>query len=152
MKPTDLIEHPEGGHYREMFRSHSLVGAGDRGQRAALTHIYFALAASEVSRFHRVKSDEVWNLYRGSGIRLHLWDGVSSSVQAIELSAAANAFCCVVPAGVWQAAVPVDGPVLVGCTVAPGFEFEDFEMLQAGSALAKELLQHHTELADLVLE
>ena len=70
MQPIDLIDHPEGGRFREVFRSAARVTTGAGESRSALTHIYFELRRGEVSRFHRVRSDEVWNLYQGDGLRL----------------------------------------------------------------------------------
>ena len=132
LRPVDLAPHPEGGRFREVYRSADRVTAAGGADRAAVTHIYFELRDGEVSRFHRVSSDEVWNLYRGDGVRLFQWDGAGGPVETVELSAAADTFCHVVPAGRWQAAEPTGGPVLVGCTVAPGFEFADFELLRPG--------------------
>jgi len=129
MKPIDLMEHPEGGRFREVFRSDATVTTAGGDSRSALTHIYFSLSRGEVSRFHRVSSDEVWNLYRGEGIRLYIWDGSDSLPVCIELSKAGNTFCHVVPAGAWQAAEPIGADVLVGCSVGPGFEFDDFELI-----------------------
>ncbi len=68
MKPIDLTEHPEGGRFREVFRSAKTVFTQDGAIKSALTHIYFSLKSGEVSRFHRVASDEIWNLYQGSGL------------------------------------------------------------------------------------
>ena len=79
MKPIDLIEHPEGGRYREVFRSARTVFTGEGTARSALTHIYFSLNPKEVSRFHKVTSDEIWNLYQGEGIHLFLWDGTDTA-------------------------------------------------------------------------
>lgn len=140
MKPIDLIEHPEGGRFREVFRSIHSVSKPDGIARSALTHIYFSLNPGEVSRFHKVASDEVWNLYQGTGIKLYTWDGTSASPQCVTLSARDNCYCHVVPAGVWQAAEPLAETVLVGCSVAPGFEFSDFEMMDPNSAQAKMLV------------
>ncbi len=140
MKPTNLQEHPEGGRFLEVFRSSATITAANGNTRAALTHIYFSLNPGEVSRFHRVVSDEVWNLYQGTGLYLYLWDGTDTLPTRIELSAQSNAFCHVVPAGLWQAAEPIEDTVLVGCSVAPGFEFADFEMIDPKSDLAR-LLQ-----------
>jgi predicted cupin superfamily sugar epimerase len=136
LKPINLIEHPEGGRFREVFRSEKTVTTWTGDTRSALTHIYFSLNPGEVSRFHRVGSDEVWNLYRGAGLRLFTWDGTDCQPICTELSAEANRFCCVVPAGTWQAAEPVGGAVLVGCSVGPGFEFQDFELMDPGSQQA----------------
>ena len=140
MKPTDLVEHPEGGRYKEVFRSGATVQTAERGARSALTHIYFSLDQGEKSRFHKVASDEVWNLYQGEGIYLYLWAGTDAPPERITLSADENCFCTVVPAGIWQAAEPINGKVLVGCSVAPGFEFADFELIDPDSESAR-LLQ-----------
>ena len=102
MRPDELTEHPEGGRFREVHRSALVVTTADGRERPALTHIYFALARGERSLLHRVASDEVWNLYRGDGVVLHLWDGEGES-RRIELSEPAGAWCHVVPAGWWQA-------------------------------------------------
>ena len=139
MKPEQLIEHPEGGRFREVFRSVRPVQTVGEGERSALTHIYFSLKAGEVSRFHKVASDEVWNLYRGEGVRLHTWGGVETQPTTIVLSAELDCFCTVIPAGVWQAAEPLSDEVLVGCSVAPGFEFSDFEMMAPDSEEGRRL-------------
>ena len=128
MRPDELTEHPEGGRFREVHRSALVVTTADGRERPALTHIYFALARGERSLLHRVAGDEVWNLYRGDGVVLHLWDGEGES-RRIELSEPAGAWCHVVPAGWWQAAEPLGGDVLVGCSVGPGFDFADFVLL-----------------------
>jgi predicted cupin superfamily sugar epimerase len=139
MKPDDLVEHPEGGRFREVFRSEGTVITQDGTTRSALTHIYFSLDRGEVSRFHRVASDEIWNLYQGEGIILYTWDGTDESPRCVTLSAGENRFCHVVPAGVWQAAEPLAGTVLVGCSVAPGFEFSDFTLIDPFSLEAERL-------------
>ena len=149
MQYADLLAHPEGGRYLEIYRSGRTV-ATDTSTRAALTHIYFALEAHEVRRFHRVSNDEVWNLYQGEGLYLYQWDGSSSTVESIELSAKSMNFCHVIPAGHWQAAVPLKDRVLVGCSVAPGFEFEDFELIDANSTVAKTLLGMDAGLSKLL--
>jgi len=140
MKPIDLIEHPEGGRFREVFRSARTVTTREGDTRSVLTHIYFSLKPGEVSRFHKVTSDEVWNLYRGAGLNLYIWDGIDARPACITLSAGDNRFCHVVPAGTWQAAEPVSDEVLVGCSVAPGFEFADFTLIEPDSEEAKSLL------------
>lgn len=147
MEPIDLIEHPEGGRYLEVFRSSALVTRADGEARSAITHIYFSLDGGEVSRFHKVGADEVWNLYQGAGLYLYTWDGTETSPQRIELSPASNCFCHVVPAGQWQAAEPISGTVLVGCSVGPGFEFADFEMIDADPGLARLIRAKHPSLS-----
>ncbi len=147
MKPIDLIEHPEGGRFLEVFRSTTMITKTDGQSRSALTHIYFSLNKGEVSRFHKVMSDEVWNLYQGSGIYLYTWDGTDTTPQCTELSAGANSFCHVVPAGIWQAAEPINDTVLVGCSVGPGFEFTDFELIDSDSVSAKLIQSKHPILS-----
>lgn len=125
-----LEPHPEGGWFAETFRSELDVSVVLDGRtRAASTAIHFLLEAGQFSAWHDVASDEVWHHYAGGSLELHLLDGTGHRVLRLgpdllggELSHA------VVPAGVLQAARPVDGWVLVGCTVAPGFDFADFEM------------------------
>jgi len=150
MMCSGLIDHPEGGRYREVYRSGAVVHSPDGRRRAALTHIYFSLNPGEVSHFHRVASDEVWNLYRGTGLRLVLWDEGSDGLQSVELSDASGVYCHVVPANCWQAAIPLSDTVLVGCTVAPGFEFDDFELMRRTSPAAKRLLAEHPGSASLI--
>ncbi len=140
MKPVGLVEHPEGGRFCEVFRSAKIVSTQDGHSRAALTHIYFSLEPGEVSRFHRVGSDEVWNLYQGQGLRLFIWEGGDAPPRCVVLSAREFCFCCVVPAGSWQAAEPISEAVLVGCSVAPGFEFSDFSLIDPGSSEARRLV------------
>ena len=121
----DLKPHPEGGHYRETFRdSHNV----DR-ERAASTAIYFLLARGERSHWHRVDAAEVWHYYAGSALNLHIHD--ANGLQIVRLGADFNSGECpqaVVPAHAWQAAESAGDWTLVGCTVAPGFEFAKFEL------------------------
>jgi uncharacterized protein len=150
MKPIDLIKHPEGGRFREVFRSDKKVHTQDGSVRSALTHIYFALQQGEISHFHRVASDEIWNLYRGSGLCLYTWDGTGTPPHCTTLSADSNCFCHVVPADMWQAAEPTGDTVLVGCSVAPGFEFSDFELMEADSEEATRLIAVAPEMVGFV--
>ena len=114
-----LEPHPEGGFYRQVYRSPHAVQPDDgRNARSALTAIYFLLPAGEKSRWHRVRSDEIWTHLEGDPVRLLFDDGTSVVVERMH----------VVPANVWQAAEPTGDYALVACFVAPGFEFEDFEM------------------------
>ena len=148
-----LKPHPEGGHYREVFRSPDSVQPGDgRGERAALTTIYFLLRAGEQSRLHRVSSDEVWHFYEGEPLELVWAHGESPDVHQARLGpvAAGTAPVAVVPAGWWQAARPTGAYTLVGCTVGPGFDFADFQMLGDTPAAARELCDRHPGLAPFV--
>ncbi|MCP9840336.1 cupin domain-containing protein [Synechococcus sp. J7-Johnson] len=147
MQPLQLMDHPEGGRFLEVFRSKRRVITTTSENRCALTHIYFQLRPGECSLFHRVGSDEVWNLYQGQGLRLYSWDGTSDSPSCLTLSAEANSWCQVIPAGMWQAAEPISETVLVGCTVAPGFEFTDFQLLQPDCAQAQALIGRDPAMA-----
>ena len=127
----DLAPHPEGGFYRETFRDPVTTGATSR---AASTAIYFLLPAGVVSRWHRVDAAEVWHWYAGAALDLRLGgDGAGpASPTMIRLGGdlpAGERPQAVVPAGVWQQAASVGAWTLVGCTVAPGFEFSGFEIL-----------------------
>ncbi len=116
-----LVPHPEGGRYRECFRSPLRVRREDGRERSASTAIYYLLGPGERSAWHRVRADEVWHHYAGGPLRLYRL-GMATVILGRDCPQA------VVPADVWQAAEPATGAVLVGCTVAPGFEFEDFEL------------------------
>ena len=150
MKVNNLQKHPEGGRFKEVFRSGRIVETPEGVTRSALTHIYFELSEGEVSRFHRVASDEVWNLYEGEGLLLYLWDDDNGRLETVELSAENREFCHVVKAGVWQAARPLSGRVLAGCTVGPGFEFEDFELISPESDIAIRLLHAEPALSSVI--
>lgn len=117
-----LRPHPEGGHFRETFRD---SGKG----RAHSTAIYFLLARGEVSRWHRVDAAEVWHFYRGAPLELKIGRAVHILGAEVERGEAPQ---IVVPAGQWQAARSLGDYTLVGCTVAPGFEFSGFEMAAEG--------------------
>ena len=136
-RSKDLIEsmqlqpHPEGGYYREVYRSTSRVEPlDDRSERTALTAIYFLLTAGQVSRWHRVRSDEVWCYIEGSALELRMSDGDFTVVENIRLGPLADDMhpIHVVPANVWQTARSLGEYTLVSCIVGPGFDFADFEM------------------------
>ena len=128
-----LQPHPEGGFYRELFRSTASVTPDDsRGRRTALTTIYFLLTADAVSRWHRVSSDEVWHLYEGGPLELLEFAGSAGEVTRHHLAPVDDsnrAPVHVVAAGCWQAARTLGAYALMGCSVAPGFEFADFRLL-----------------------
>jgi uncharacterized protein len=128
----ELEPHPEGGFFHEVFRSRAVVQPLDgRPRRSALTTIYFLLPAGHASRWHAVASDEVWHLYEGGPLDLSIASPDLDTIHTIRLSAAA-AGCTpshAVPAGWWQAAQPRGEYALAGCTVGPGFEYEDFRFL-----------------------
>ena len=129
----ELRPHPEGGFYRELFRSAATVAPADgRGERAALTTIYFLLPEGAVSRWHRVASDEVWHLYEGGPLELLELDEAGGALRRHRLAPVGDehgAPVHTISAGAWQAARPLGGYALVGCTVGPGFDFADFRLL-----------------------
>lgn len=125
-----LQPHPEGGWYRETFRSPQVVRREPDGAvRSALTTIFFLLAAGETSRWHRVSSDEAWHHYEGAPLELLTFAPDGSAATIIQLGADAVSRMHVVPAGFWQAARPLGDYALVGCSVGPGFDFADFSLL-----------------------
>ena len=116
-----LEPHPEGGWYRQIYKSEGRVTRhADGAERSALTTIYFLLVEGTYSAWHRVSSDEVWHFYEGDPLELLTRDAIT------RLDADHRVH--VIRANEWQAARPLGAYTLVGCTVGPGFEFDDFEM------------------------
>ncbi|MGE3958893.1 MAG: cupin domain-containing protein [Vicinamibacterales bacterium] len=134
VKGLALEPHPEGGHYRQIYRSTTNVQPLDvRPPRAALTTIYFLLTAGDVSRWHRVASDEAWHFYEGAPIELFSADQSFEQVERHVLGPVNPPDVMpvhVVPAHRWQAARSLGDFTLVGCTVGPGFAFADFTLLR----------------------
>jgi uncharacterized protein len=132
VRQLEMQPHPEGGFYRESFRSLLVLSGLPHGApRNASTAIYFLLPADTFSAFHRVRSDEVWHHYDGDPLALHVIDK-DGTYEKILLGHNLNAGehpQAVVAADKWQAAEPLgDTYSLCGCTVAPGFDFADFEI------------------------
>ena len=117
-----LVPHPEGGHFRETFRD---TNSG----RAHSTAIYFLLKKGETSRWHRIDAAEIWHFYRGAPLELKIGKTAHILGPAVEQDQAPQ---LVVPPNAWQAAKSLGDYTLVGCTVAPGFEFSRFEMAPEG--------------------
>lgn len=142
----DLLPHPEGGYYRETYRSQSTIphtglAAGFSGERLVSTAIYFLLEAGNFSAFHRIRSDEMWHFYDGFPIGIHMIspDGEYRLMKIGNDPERGALFQGVVPAGWWFAAEVLDNQPysLVGCTVAPGFDFADFEMAERAALIAE---------------
>jgi predicted cupin superfamily sugar epimerase len=136
-----LAPHPEGGFFRETYRAEQSVTAPFAAvSRAASTAIYFLLRAGELSAFHSVRSDEVWHHYFGASLELCTIDRAGTP-QRVELGSQLQYGECpqwVVPAGTLQAARVIgQGFSLCGCTVAPGFDFADFEMPSRAELVAR---------------
>ena len=131
VRRLDLSPHPEGGHFRETLRDHRRIDGG----RAASTAIYFLLARGERSHWHRIDAVEVWHFYAGAALLLETAASDRATVARVTLGpdlAADERPQAIVPAGTWQAAESLGIWTLVGCTVAPGFEFERFELAPPG--------------------
>ena len=167
IRTLDLAAHPEGGYYRETYRSDIrisnipisdipiTVGSADHHEKAAAgsrslsTAIYFLLEREQISSLHRIRSDEAWHFYAGSGL---LVEGILTSGERKTWRLGLDADAgerpqCVVPAGTWFGAHLVDKTkyALAGCTVAPGFDFADFELARRG-----DLLSQFPQHADLI--
>ncbi|MFN0217180.1 MAG: cupin domain-containing protein [Hyphomicrobium sp.] len=128
-----LAPHPEGGYFRETFCD-SGATTGPRGERAFSTAIYFLLRQGEASRWHRVDAAEVWHHYAGAPLRLEIAPpkGPATANRLGGRLADGERPQVVVPAGDWQRAQSLGAWTLVGCTVAPGFDFAGFEIADAG--------------------
>ncbi|MES5486116.1 cupin domain-containing protein [Bradyrhizobium sp. INPA03-11B] len=126
----DLKPHPEGGHYRETFRDERT----DANGRAHSTAIYFLLARGERSHWHRIDAVEMWHYYAGAPLTLKIAEdgGLQQSIMLGGDVARGEQPQAIVPAGAWQAAESSGDWTLVGCTVAPGFEFAKFELAPKG--------------------
>jgi len=122
----DMQPHPEGGWYKETWRNSSQP-------RSLGTAIYFLLEAHQQSHWHKVDADEMWHWYAGSAMELHQNDSDVSKVEILgpDLLKGQRPQL-MVPANSWQKSIPINGWVLVGCTVCPGFEFNGFELAEAG--------------------
>lgn len=137
-----LQPHPEGGHYRETYRGAQQVLRAPGGpSRSAGTAIYYLLHGGACSAWHRIASDEIWHFYAGGVLLVHvLEEGGSVSTHRLgdALRDPAAAYQAVVPAGCWFGAELAEpgGYALVGCTVAPGFEFSEFELADVDVLLA----------------
>lgn len=149
IRQLDLQPHPEGGYYKEVFRSSDYVTrTGTEALRHACTSIYYLLESEDYSGFHRIKSDEIWYFHKGVPLNIHVITA-NGEHQVLELSdASSGSLSLVVPAGLWFAAeIPSKvGYALVSCAVAPGFEFREFEM--ADRAELRKTYPAYAELLD----
>ncbi len=126
-----LAPHPEGGHYRETFRD-----AAGEGGRAHSTAIYFLLKRGEISKWHRIDAAEIWHFYAGAPLEIAMATSLDGTQQKSVLGQAilsGQQPQVIVPRDVWQMARTLGDYTLVGCTVAPGFEFSKFEMATRSS-------------------
>jgi hypothetical protein len=149
-----LLPHPEGGYYKETYRAEEIIGGqclpvAFGGSRNISTAIYYLLEEGHFSAFHKIKSDECWHFYTGGTLLVHMIDH-SGSYKVIKLGGDitdGEVFQFVVPANTWFASEPALNVAfsLVGCTVAPGFDFNDFEM-----AAREQLLLQYPHHADII--
>jgi predicted cupin superfamily sugar epimerase len=153
VRELGLAPHPEGGFYRELFRSRRMVRTDDgRSERWAATTIYYLLRGTDANRWHRVASDEVWHWYEGAPLELHLLDPQLSrhKMETLGPVGGSSAPVQVVPAGCWQAVRCPGDFTLAGCTVAPGFEFSDFRLMRDMPEIAAQLAQAFPDLSSFL--
>lgn len=148
IETLNLISHPEGGYYREIYQSSQQVDSPVHGQRRnAVSHIYFLLTKGQVSRFHKVLHDEIWNHYAGAPLRLYQLE--NEQLTEFHIGSATGDFAAVIKGGCYQAAETTGDYSLLGCTVAPGFDFSDFQFIEE-PALAQWLRTAHPELTRFI--
>ena len=146
IKSLNLQAHPEGGWYVETYRSPDTV-TWEGGERSACTGILFLLEQGQVSTFHRIDADELWHYHEGGPVRVHMLSEKGYDTFVVgPLSTPGARLQAWVPKGVWFGAEPLgDEPhSLVGCTVAPGFEFSRFELARRKALIAQ--FPAHAEL------
>ncbi len=143
-----LQPHPEGGWFCEVYRSSTEVDSPLCQQpRSGVTDIYFLLEAGQVSRWHRVLHDEIYHFYEGAPLELFVMPPAGEEYRKIVLGEKATArYKHHVPGGWWQASRSAGGYSLVGCTVAPGFDFSDFSFLRDDEEIAAKVRQLHQQL------
>ena len=150
----NLEPHPEGGFYRRIFQSRLGVLPDDgRGERAALTTIYFLLTADTTSRWHQVMSDEAWHLYEGGPLEILEVDASFTTMTCYRLASIGEADVQpvhVVPASHWQAARSLGAYSFIGCTVGPGFAFADFKLLADDEAAQARMRSKWPDVASLI--
>ena len=151
IEKLNLSEHPEGGYFRQTYKSGFIVQPQKESYtRSSATHIYYYLQRGMYSKFHKVKHDEIWNLYDGEGVKLHVYDDKNNKADEIILSKQDFDFHRVVRGNLWQAAEPIGDYVLVGCTVAPGWELEDEAYLSDHQEIIDKLIKLRPDLKRLI--
>ncbi len=157
IKEYKLLPHPEGGYYKELYRSPTTIPKhvlpnGFGGDRNNCTAIYFLLEQGDFSAFHRIKSDECWHFYYGEPLNVFVID-YNGELQTITLGnniTQGELFFYTVPANSWFASRPLQNAAFsfVGCTVSPGFNFEDFELAKVNE-LCRQYPQHEKMIREL---
>jgi uncharacterized protein len=158
IEKLQLIPHIEGGYYRQIYRATDIITPPERysGKRCASTSIYYLLNSGEFSTWHRLQSDELWHFYCGCPLTLYVLDknkNLQTYLLGNPLFTDNAQFQIAVPANHWMAAAPNEENsfTLVSCTVAPGFEFEDFELADR-EELIKEFSVHKTLISKFLRE
>ena len=146
IRKLNLKKHPEGGFFKETYRSAetvdgNLLSEEHTGQRALSTAIYFLLKGNQVSRFHRLKSDELWHFYYASSLTIHTIDQTGHYAKiylGIDYEKG-EVFQTTIKKGIWLGATVnhIESFALVGCTVSPGFDFKDFKLADQKNMLEK---------------
>lgn len=133
-----LLPHPEGGYFKETYRSIELISltslpARFLGKRCFSTAIYFLLIRDSFSAFHKIQSDECWHFYTGDAVDIHVLhsNGIYELIKLGNDNIKGEQFQAIVPAGAWFASRTTGAYSLVGCTVSPGFDFDDFVLAKA---------------------
>lgn len=152
----NLVPHPEGGFYKETYRADDQVTLeAFSGARNVSTGIYYLLTHGHFSAFHRIRSDEMWHFYDGSDLSVYVINptGALSVIKLGRDIKDGQVLQAVVPAGCWFASrvEHANGFALVGCTVAPGFDFQDFELAER-SVLIRQYPQHGRLITELTRE
>jgi predicted cupin superfamily sugar epimerase len=167
LKHLELLPHPEGGYYRETFRSSLMVfSPRAKANRNAMTHIYYLLAGGQISRFHRVAHDECWMYQEGADLLLHTIDQDINIYRSSRIGSVPESLsnppsqretitppakpAALIPADTWQAAESTGAYTLVSCIVAPGFEFNDFTVLQQCREEKENVLKFWPELVRFI--
>lgn len=153
IQQLELLPHPEGGYYREIYRSEISVRAFEPQQsRSAVTSILFLLKQGQFSCLHRIDADEIWHFYEGDPLEL-IWgslDGDPFQQRQMGRVGEGRSPVIVVPAMAWQAARSLGEFTLVGCTVSPGFEFRQFQMLRDQRDKRIAIQSRYPELTGLI--
>jgi hypothetical protein len=152
IKLLALVPHPEGGYYGEFYRADQKVVTAENQERTALTTIFFLLVDGQKSAWHRVKGEEAWHYYEGSRLELYQADPALERYSVTPIGPAGDGIrpAAVVPGGYWQAARTAGAYTLAGCTVGPGFEFEDFLLLRDDGEKSTELISRYPELEEFL--
>lgn len=153
IKNLNMIPHPEGGYYKEIFKSEEEITSNElevnyEGTRKLWTSIYFLLSKGEVSHFHRLKSDEMWYYHAGSPLTIYMITPEGELLKeqlGLNIDKGERPQVLVPKNYIFGSAMNVEGFSLVGCMVAPGFEFQDFELFNR-----EELLVKYPNYADVI--